>query len=113
MAEEIEEAGDEDDDVTNKKGKLITKEEREKGAVAARVYLSYAEACGSICVLVALFLAVAAQGEYDIRKGSVTVFKLLRNFFHHFFPKFSQAKSEVMSTKRLCFVCTVEIVMEI
>ncbi len=44
----------------------MTKEEREKGAVALRVYLSYANACGGFFVTIALFLAVIAQGKYDI-----------------------------------------------
>ena len=64
MQEEIKEAGEDDEE--NEKGKLMTKEEREKGAVALRVYLSYANACGGFFVTIALFLAVIAQGKYDI-----------------------------------------------
>ncbi|XP_028395271.1 ATP-binding cassette sub-family C member 9-like [Dendronephthya gigantea] len=60
VAEEIKEA--EENEQADEKGKLITKEEREKGAVALRVYLSYAKACGYLYVVIALVLAVVAQG---------------------------------------------------
>ena len=63
MEEEIREAGEDEED--NEKGKLITKEEREKGAVALKVYLSYARACGYLYVIVALVLAVVAQGKFE------------------------------------------------
>ena len=63
MEEEIKEA--EEDEEINEKGKLITKEEREKGAVALRVYLSYAKACGPLFVFIALFLAGVAQGRLN------------------------------------------------
>ena len=62
VEEEIKEAEEEDN--LNEKGKLITKEEREKGAVALGVYLSYAKACGYLYVLISLVLAVVAQGKY-------------------------------------------------
>ena len=61
VEEEIKEAGE--DEEGDEKGKLITKEEREKGAVALRVYLSYAKACGYLYVVIALALAVVAQGK--------------------------------------------------
>jgi ABC-type multidrug transport system ATPase subunit len=70
VEEEIEEAGEEEEE--NEKGKLMTKEEREKGAVALKVYLSYASACGYLYVIVALALAVVAQGNtpyYFVPKG--------------------------------------------
>ena len=60
VEEEIKEAGEDEEE--NEKGKLMTKEEREKGAVALKVYLSYARACGYLYVIVALVLAVVAQG---------------------------------------------------
>jgi hypothetical protein len=62
VEEEIKEAGEDDEE--DEKGKLMTKEEREKGAVALRVYLSYAKACGYLFAVIALVLAVAAQGRY-------------------------------------------------
>ena len=64
MEEEIKEA--EEDEESNEKGKLITKEEREKGAVALGVYLSYAKACGYPFVIISLFLAVVAQGKLSL-----------------------------------------------
>ena len=62
VEEEIKEAGEDDEE--DEKGKLMTKEEREKGAVALRVYLSYAKACGYLYAVIVLVLAVAAQGRY-------------------------------------------------
>lgn len=64
VEEEIKEAGE--DEESNERGKLISKEEREKGAVALRVYLSYAKACGYPFVVIALFLAVVAQGRFGL-----------------------------------------------
>lgn len=58
--EEIKEAAEEE--TKEKAGKLMTEEEREKGAVALRVYLAYAKACGAAYVVLALILAVVAQG---------------------------------------------------
>lgn len=60
VEEEIQEAGEEDEE--DEKGKLMTKEEREKGAVALRVYLSYGKACGYLYVIISLVLAFVAQG---------------------------------------------------
>lgn len=62
FAEEIEEAGEDDEDM-GEKGKLITKEEREKGAVALRVYVRYIKACGPLFFLLSMFLAVVSRGE--------------------------------------------------
>ena len=60
VKEEIKEA--EKEEKKEKKEKLMTKEERAKGAVALGVYLAYAKACGFAYVVIVLVLAVVAQG---------------------------------------------------
>ena len=60
VKEEIKEA--EKEEKKEKKETLMTKEERAKGAVALGVYLAYSKACGFAYVVVALVLAVVAQG---------------------------------------------------
>lgn len=52
----------EEEELKEKEGKLMTEEERAKGAVAMGVYLAYAKACGFVYVVLALVLAVVAQG---------------------------------------------------
>ena len=52
----------EEEEMKEKDGKLMTEEERAKGAVALGVYVAYAKACGFAYAVLALILAVVAQG---------------------------------------------------